>query len=234
MTIKLVCLDADDTLWHNMRHFNAAFEAFQALLKPFAEAHVLQDALDDAQVRNLSLYGYGAKGLTLSMIEAAADMAGDAFSRTMVKDILEVGRTLLTHPVDLLDGVEETLHALGERGRLVLITKGDLLHQEVKLAASGVGAMFSGVKIVSDKTTQTFQSVFAEFGVAPHEAVMAGDSMRSDVLPALEAGAFAAYIPQSGGWSHEQADGPHDTARFRELADLRALVHWIDTLNAAG
>lgn len=232
MTIKLICLDADDTLWHNMRHFNAAFTAFQSLLAPFADADVTQAALDAAQDNNLSLYGYGAKGFTLSMVEAAADLAGEDFSRSMVKRILDVGRDLLTHPVELLDGIDTTLQALAARGRLVLITKGDLLHQEVKLAASGVGDLFSAVRIVSDKTTQTFRSVFAELGVAADEAVMAGDSMRSDILPALDAGAFAAYIPQSGAWLHEQAKPPIADARFRQLERLADLVSWIDDLNA--
>ncbi|MCJ2184741.1 HAD family hydrolase [Novosphingobium sp. 1949] len=232
MTIKLICLDADDTLWHNMRHFNAAFEAVRDLVAPFAEAQVSQDALDEVQVRNISLYGYGAKGFTLSMIEAAAQLAGENFSRALVEEILQVGRRLLTHPVELLDGIDATLGQLKQRGTLVLVTKGDLLHQEVKLAASGVGQLFGAVKIVSDKTTQTFEDVFAEFGVAPHEAVMAGDSLRSDVLPALEAGAYAAYVPQDGAWGHEQEGTRPTGPRYRELGALRELVGWIDAINA--
>ena len=189
MTIKLICLDADDTLWHNMRHFNATEEALVAMLQPFADADIARDTLNACEGRNLKLYGYGAKGFTLSMIETAAELAGDQISKSMIEDILAAGRALLAHPVDLFDDVADTLDALAHRGRLVLVTKGDLLHQESKLAASGLGDLFSGIEIVSDKTENTFRRVFGQYGAAPHEAIMAGDSLRSDIRPALEAGA---------------------------------------------
>ena len=230
MPIDLICLDADDTLWHNMRHFNATEEALLAMLQPFAEAHITREKLNACEARNLKLYGYGAKGFTLSMIETAVELAGDNLSRGLVADILEAGRALLSHPVILFDGVEDTLEALAERGRLILVTKGDLLHQEAKLAASGLGDRFSGIEIVSDKNVGTFQRLFAQYGVAPDRAVMAGDSMRSDVLPALEAGAWAAYIPQEGAWSHEAGTPPHTHARFRELGALADLPGWIDVI----
>jgi putative hydrolase of the HAD superfamily len=230
MTIKLICLDADDTLWHNMRHFNATEEALVAMLAPFAEAHVARDALNACEGRNLKLYGYGAKGFTLSMIEAAMELAGDALDRRMIGGILDAGKTLLAHPVDLFDDVQDTLEALADRGRLVLVTKGDLLHQESKLAASGLGDLFSGIEIVSDKNPDTFTRIFAQYEVEPEQAVMAGDSMRSDVLPALEAGAWAAFIPQEGGWVHEAASAPEAHPRFRQLPRLAELPYWIDSI----
>jgi putative hydrolase of the HAD superfamily len=229
--IKLICVDADDTLWHNMRHFNAAMQAFQTLLLPFSEASVTQAALDAAEDRNRHTYGYGAKGFTLAMIETAAEVAGDAFSRDLVGTILDVGRTLLTHPVELFDGIDRTLAALTERGDLVLVTKGDLLHQETKLAASGLGDLFTGVEIVSDKTENTFHKVFGKYGVKPSECIMAGDSVRSDVLAPLQAGAWAAYIPQEGAWVHEVVEAPKDQERFKQLRALSELVDWIDTIN---
>lgn len=230
MTIKLICLDADDTLWHNMRHFNVAEEALVAMLEPFADADVARDALNACEGRNLKLYGYGAKGFTLSMIEAAVELAGDALDRAMIVDILDAGKALLAHPVDLFDGVEDTLEALADRGKLVLVTKGDLLHQESKLAASGLGDLFSGIEIVSDKNADTFRRIFDQYGVDAAEAVMAGDSMRSDIRPALEAGAWAAFIPQEGGWVHEVADAPEEQARFRQLRRLAELPYWIDSI----
>ncbi len=231
MTIKLICLDADDTLWHNMRHFNATEEALVAMLQPFADAHIARDTLNACEGRNLKLYGYGAKGFTLSMIETAVELAGDQISKTMIEEILAAGRALLAHPVDLFDDVAETLDALAHRGRLVLVTKGDLLHQESKLAASGLGDLFSGIEIVSDKTENTFRRVFGQYGVAPHEAIMAGDSMRSDIRPALEAGAWAAYIPQEGAWVHEIADTPADHVRFRQIDRLAELPDLIDAIS---
>lgn len=230
MPITLVCLDADDTLWHNMRHFDAAERALLALLEPFAEAGIARERLEAVETRNLAVYGYGAKSFTLSMIEAAIELGGDALPIDAVSRILAAGRDLLAHPVELLAGVEDTLDRLAAQATLVLVTKGDLLHQEAKLAASGLGDRFSGVEIVSDKTPDTFRTLFARHGVAPRSCVMAGDSMRSDVLPALEAGAYAAFIPQALAWSHEQAAPPSDHPRFRQLPDLTALPDWIATL----
>lgn len=231
MPISLICLDADDTLWHNMRHFNATEEALVAMLRPFADAAVTRERLIACETRNLRLYGYGAKGFTLSMIETAVELAGETLPTALVADILAAGRTLLAHPVDLFEGVEATLKALREIGQLVLVTKGDLLHQESKLAASGLGDLFSGIEIVSDKRADTFTRIFCRYRVAPEEAVMAGDSLRSDIHPALEAGAWAAYIPQEGAWSHEMAAVPDDHPRFRLLERLGDLPAWIRTLD---
>lgn len=230
MTIKLICLDADDTLWHNMRHFNATEEALVAMLQPFADAHIARDTLNACEGRNLKLYGYGAKGFTLSMIETAVELAGDQISKSMIEEILAAGRGLLAHPVDLFDDVADTLDALAHRGKLVLVTKGDLLHQESKLAASGLGDLFSGIEIVSDKTENTFRRVFARYGVAADQAIMAGDSLRSDIRPALEAGAWAAYIPQEGAWVHEIADTPSDHPCFRQIDRLAELPDIIDSI----
>jgi len=230
MTIRLICLDADDTLWHNMRFFDGTQGALAAMLAPFADEPAARAALAACEIRNLPHYGYGAKGFTLSMIETAIELGGDRLPVAVIADILAAGRRLMAHPVELLDGIADTLDALGRRAMLVLVTKGDLLHQEAKLAASGLGHRFAGVEIVSDKTPDVFSRLFARHGVAPDEAVMAGDSMRSDVLPALAAGGWAAHIPQPLAWSHEQADEPIDHSRFRRLARLADLPDWIDTI----
>jgi len=230
MPIALICLDADDTLWHNMRYFAAAEEAFAAMLAPFAKAGVARERLLEVEVRNLAHYGYGAKSFTLSMIETATELCGPGLDAALVARLLAAGRELLAHPVELLGGVAETLEALAERGRLVLVTKGDLLHQEMKLAASGLGERFAGVEIVSDKTADTFTRLFARHGVAPEAAVMAGDSMRSDVRPALAAGAWAAFVPQPGGWAHEAGEEPAGHPRYRRLANLAELPGWIDAI----
>ncbi|MES2989046.1 MAG: HAD family hydrolase [Pseudomonadota bacterium] len=229
MPINLICLDADDTLWHNMRHFEVAEDALHRMLAPFAEAKAVRARVEEIETRNLPIYGYGAKGFTLSMIEAAIEICGDALPRNAIPEILAAGRQLLAHPVELLPGIEETLEALADRAPLILVTKGDLLHQESKLAASGLGERFAGIEIVSDKKPETFTRVFCAHGVSPEHALMAGDSMRSDVLPALAAGAWAAFVPQELVWSHETADAPvHD--RFRMLSSLSELPRWIDEI----
>ncbi len=232
MPIELICLDADDTLWHNMRHFEEAHSAFVAMLRPFADGDVAMETLDACEARNLKLYGYGAKGFTLSMIETALELGGERLPSGVIADLLAAGRRLLAHPVELLHGIETTLDALADRGRLVLVTKGDLLHQEAKLAASGLGDRFSGIEIVSDKTVDTFARLFDRYGVRPEQAVMAGDSMRSDVLPALAAGAWAAFVPQPLAWTHEAAPLPSGHDRFRQLSGLGDLPAWIDTIAA--
>ena len=230
MPIRLICLDADDTLWHNETWFRRTFQAFAALLAPFAAAEEVQRRLDTIEHRNVRLYGYGVKGFVLSMLETASELAGDALPAAAVRDILALGRDMLVHPVEFLPGVEEALPLLAARGRLVLVTKGDLHHQEAKLAASGLGEWFEGVEIVSEKHAATYARVFARYGAAPAEAVMAGNSMRSDILPALEAGAYAALIPFELVWSHEAAEAPAAHPRYRELASLAELPAWLDSL----
>jgi putative hydrolase of the HAD superfamily len=233
MPIDLICIDADDTLWHNMRFFHETQDALVAMLEPFADAGIARSALEACEFRNLKLFGYGAKAFTLSMIETALELGDDDVPASVVRDILNAGKALHAHPVELFDGVEQTLEALAERARLVLVTKGDLFHQEAKLSASGLGDHFSGIEIVSDKQPSTFSAIFARNGVEPVKALMAGDSMRSDILPSLEAGAWAAYIPQPLGWSHEQRPAPSDHPRFVELPSLAALVNWLDHAEAA-
>ncbi|KQT31783.1 HAD family hydrolase [Sphingomonas sp. Leaf412] len=227
MPIDLICLDADDTLWHNMRYFDAAERAFADVLAPFADAGIARERIAAVEIRNLAHYGYGAKSFTLSMIETAVELGADV---TAVARLLDVGRDLLAHPVELLDGIGDTLERLAATARLVLVTKGDLLHQEVKLAASGLGSLFSGVEIVSDKRPETFTRIFSRYAVAPERAVMAGDSMRSDILPALAAGAWAAFVPTDIVWAHEAAAAPTRHPRFRKLARLGDLPDWIATI----
>ncbi len=230
MPISLICLDADDTLWHNETFFRRTFGAFAALLAPFGSAEDIQRQLEETEHRNLAAYGYGVKGFILSMLEAASDLAGDELPAATVRDILALGREMLAHPIEMLPGVEEALAELAARGRLILVTKGDLHHQEAKLAASGLGEHFEGVEIVSDKCPATYARIFARYGARPDEAVMAGNSMRSDILPALEAGAWAAFIPYELVWSHEAAEAPKGHPRYAELATLAELAAWIDGL----
>jgi putative hydrolase of the HAD superfamily len=230
MPIRLICLDADDTLWHNESFFRATFGAFADLMEGRAAREEIQRLLDETEHRNLSAYGYGAKGFILSMLETASELAGEELTPATVRRILALGREMLAHPVEPLPGVVEALPALADRAPLVLVTKGDLHHQEAKLAASGFGAWFTGVEIVSDKQPGTYTRIFERYGADPANAVMAGNSVRSDILPALEAGAWAALIPFELVWSHEAADAPEGHPRYRELASIAELPEWIDSL----
>ena len=227
MPITLLGLDADDTLWHNETFFRMTEARFRDLLAPYAPAEEVGARLAATEARNLSLYGYGAKGFALSMIETALDIAGDDLPAAVVRDILAAGRDMLRHPVEPLPGAREAVEALHGAVRLVLITKGDLFHQESKLAASGLGSLFDAVEIVADKRPDTYRRIFARHGVDPARAMMAGNSVRSDVLPVLDVGAWAALIPYHLVWSHEAAEVPRGNPRFRELASLADLPGWI-------
>lgn len=232
MSITTVGLDADDTLWHNETIFRLTQDRFVGLLSPHADEPAVRDHLAAVERRNLRLYGYGVKGFTLSMIETAMELSGGADITAAVREILAAGREMLAHPVEPLPGVPETLAVLAARYRLVLITKGDLLHQENKLAASGLGDLFSAVEIVSEKDRATYERVFERFGTGAAEAAMVGNSMKSDVLPAIEAGAYGAYIPYVVTWAHELADAPEGHPRYGELAAFTELPAWLDGLQA--
>ena len=230
MSITTVGLDADDTLWHNETIFRLTHDRFCDLLSDVADKDVLEQRLAEVEKRNLRLYGYGVKGFTLSMIETAMDLTGGEAPSRVIREILAVGREMLTEPVEPLPGVDDTLAALSERYRLVLVTKGDLLHQEQKLAASGLGDLFAAVEIVSEKDASTYARVFSRHGTGAEEAVMCGNSMRSDILPAIEAGAYGAHVPYPLTWAHEMADAPQGHPRFIELASIRDLPDGIANL----
>ena len=228
MNITTVGLDADDTLWHNETIFRLTHDRFVSLLADHADRDTLEARLAETEKRNLRLYGYGVKGFTLSMIETAMELTGGEAPASVVREILAAGREMLAHPVETLSGVDEALAALSERYRLVLITKGDLLDQERKLAASGLGDLFAAVEIVSEKDRGTYDRIFARHGTGADEAVMAGNSMKSDVLPALEAGAFAVHLPYVITWAHELADAPENHARLGVLESISDLPTWIE------
>ena len=228
MSITTIGLDADDTLWHNETLFRLTHARFVELLAEHGDEAVIETRLAETEKRNLRLYGYGVKGFTLSMIETAMELTGGEAPPSVVREILAAGREMLAHPVETLPGVDEALASLSEQYRLVLITKGDLMDQERKVAASGLGDLFAAVEIVSEKDRGTYDRVFARHGTGAEEAVMAGNSMKSDILPALEAGAFAVHIPYAVTWAHELADAPENHARYGALETISELPAWID------
>jgi putative hydrolase of the HAD superfamily len=230
MRITTVGLDADDTLWHNETIFRLTQDRLRELMAEHAPPEALNAKLTEVEKRNLRLYGYGVKGFTLSMIETAMELTDNAPPGRLIADILAAGREMLSHPVEPLPGVEEALADLSEGYRLVLITKGDLLHQEQKLAASGLGDLFAAVEIVSEKDASTYVRVFDRYGTGADEAVMCGNSLRSDILPALDAGAWGVHIPYEITWAHELAEPPTEHPRFAELESISELPKWVRRL----
>ena len=229
MSITTVGLDADDTLWHNETIFRLTHARFVDLLADHGDEATIEARLAETEQRNLRLYGYGVKGFTLSMLETAMELCDGSAPPHIVREILAAGREMLAHPVETLPGVDAVVAELSEKYRLLLITKGDLLDQERKLAASGLGDLFSAVEIVSEKDRATYERVFTRHGTGPAEAVMAGNSMKSDVLPAIAAGAFGVHIPYHVTWAHELADAPVDESRYTSLSSIADLKDTIDS-----
>ena len=224
MQITTIGFDADDTLWHNESFFRLTQELFLSLLADHAPRDHLEDRLLEAERRNVGHYGYGVKGFTLSMIETAIEVTEGRVPARVIAEIMAAGRELLAHPLDLLPHARDAVEALAPSHRLVLITKGDLLHQERKLAQSGLGDLFHGVEIVSEKTPDTYARAFARHGDGADRALMVGNSMKSDVLPAIAAGGWGVHVPHGLVWALERADAPTGHPRFRELADLGGLA----------
>ncbi len=215
--------DADDTLWHNERFFRVTQDRFVALLADHAEPDHLRDRLLAAERRNLGRYGFGVKGFVLSMIETAIEVTEARVPASVIAELVAAGREMLEHPIDLLPGARAAVEALSGEAELILVTKGDLLDQERKLAQSGLGALFDSVEIVSDKTVATYTRLFAQHGVTPARAVMVGNSLKSDVIPAIEAGGWGIHVPFETTWALEHAAPPLGHPRFREIDRLDLL-----------
>ena len=227
--ISTIGFDADDTLWQNETFFQLTHTRFAELLSDADPAH-LMIGLEAAERRNLSHYGYGIKGFMLSMIETAIEVTNGRVQASVIAEIIAAGREMLSHPVHLLPGAQEAVEALAADHKVILITKGDLLDQERKLAQSGLGNLFHGVEIVSHKTPAIYRAAFVRHGTGAENALMVGNSLKSDVLPAIEAGAWGVYVPHSLTWALEHADPPPDNARFHTISDLGALPQLLQTL----
>jgi putative hydrolase of the HAD superfamily len=217
--------DADDTLWHNEGLFSAAHAKFQTLLASHHDAATVDRALYATELRNLPLYGYGAKGFTLSAIETAIELTAGRVSPAELRELIALGRAILAHPVELLEAVPEVLTGLAAAGHpMILITKGDLQHQERKISESGLAPHFLATEVVSEKDDATYRRVLARHGIEPTRFLMVGNSLKSDIAPILHLGGLAAHIPYHVTWEHERlATPPEAPGRFFTLASLREL-----------
>ncbi|MBX3530587.1 MAG: HAD family hydrolase [Rhizobiaceae bacterium] len=221
--LTTIGFDADDTLWQNEQFFRLSEKRFTELLAGFAEADHLGQRLLEAERRNLARYGFGIKGFTLSMVETAIEVTEGRVPAAIIQQILHVGREMLVHPVETLPGVRETLEQLAETHRLVMITKGDLFDQERKVAASGLGELFSAVEIVSDKKPDTYRRIFARHGDGAERAMMVGNSLKSDVVPAIDAGGWGVYVPHDLTWVLEHVEEPSGQPRYRSVETIVAV-----------
>jgi putative hydrolase of the HAD superfamily len=222
--LTTIGFDADDTLWEHEHFFRLSEKHFEALLAPHTDVPDLSNRLLEVERRNLDLYGFGVKSFTLSLIETALEVTDGAVPSSVLGEIVAAGREMLTHPIETLPHVQETLEQLADRYRLVLITKGDLFDQERKLAQSGLGDFFDAVEIVSNKDKATYERIFSRHGDGPEHSVMIGNSLKSDVVPAIQAGGWGIYVPHGLTWVLEHMEAPVADPRFRQIEHLGELA----------
>ncbi|MVA96112.1 HAD hydrolase-like protein [Nitratireductor sp. CAU 1489] len=221
--LTTIGFDADDTLWQNEQFYRLTERRFAELLADHAEPDRLSERLLAAEKRNLGSYGFGIKGFTLSMVETAIEVTNGRVPARVIEQILAAGREMLDHPVETLPHVTDTLERLAATHRIVLITKGDLFDQERKLAQSGLGDFFDAVEIVSDKKRNTYQRIFSAVGDGPERAMMVGNSLKSDIVPAIAAGSWGVHVPHELTWVLEHVEPPAEDPRFRVIDTLRDL-----------
>ena len=232
--LSAIAFDADDTLWHNERFFRLTHDHFSDLLSDYAGRDHLEERLLEAERRNVGRYGFGIKGFVLSMIETALEVTDNRVPGAVIGEIVAAGREMLTHPIELLPHAEAVLARLKGRYPLLVITKGDLIDQERKIAQSGLGEVFDGVEIVSTKTPAVYAEIFRRRAIPLDAAMMVGNSLKSDVLPVLALGGWGVHVPHELTWALEHDTAPEDSARFRLIDDLGQLPALLDQIETAG
>jgi len=224
--IELVGFDGDDTLWHSEGYYQAAHAEFERIVGRYVDLAdaALHDRLLATERRNLRLFGYGAKGMTLSMLEAAIEATGQAISAADMHRIVHLGKEVLAHPVELLPGIREAVASVAREYRIVLITKGDLFHQESKVAACGLADLFHRIEIVSEKDAAAYRRVLIECGIEAGQFAMVGNSLRSDIAPVVRLGGYGIHMPYAVTWAHElEAEDTPDPMRVRSVTDAREI-----------
>jgi putative hydrolase of the HAD superfamily len=226
--IEVIAFDADDTLWLNEDYYLDVQQRYFSLLTEYHAPEWIEQRLYQVEVKNLAHFGYGAKSFTLSMIETAIELSEGRITAAQIQQIIEMGKEILTTPVELLEGVAQTLPALAQSYDLMVITKGDLLHQETKIAQSGLGDLFRWAEVVSEKDAATYSRVASRCGIAPERFLMVGNSLKSDILPVLDIGGWAVHIPYKTTWAHERVapealQGKH----YAELKSIDLLPDWL-------
>ena len=228
--IDVVALDGDDTLWHSENQFVMTQDRFKALLEGHADPDELDARLMARERENLQVFGYGVKGFTLSMIETAIEVTEGRIDTAVIQDIITGAKEMLQHPVELLDGVADTVAALVKGYRVMIITKGDLFHQESKVARSGLAEDMWQVEIVAEKDEPTYQRILDRYGIDPATFVMVGNSVKSDILPVLALGGRAVHIEYELTWEMELADADKTHEGYAELDSIRDLPALLATM----
>lgn len=220
--IDVIAFDADDTLWHNEHLYRDTQRQVVEILLEYHDAAWIESRMYETEIRNLEHYGYGMKGFTLSMIETAIDLSEGRIKGSEIRRIIDLAQEVLRAPVQLLDGVAETIAALSASHTLMLITKGDLFEQEGKIVRSGLAERFSKIEIVRAKIPETYRALTMKYDIDPARFLMIGNSLRSDILPVIAIGARAVYIPYETTWAHEVASEEELAGKeFVTLSNIR-------------
>jgi putative hydrolase of the HAD superfamily len=230
VVIDVVALDGDDTLWHSENQFVMTQDRYTELLADHIDKPTLDALLLDRERTNIEVFGYGVKGFTLSMIETAIEVTDGRVDTGVIMTIIENAKEMLKHPVELLEGVDETVRQLVGDFRVMVVTKGDLFHQESKLARSGLADLFWEIEIVAEKDEATYQRILSRYDIDPATFVMVGNSVKSDILPVLALGGQAVHIEYETTWEmeHAEADKTHDG--YWELDTIRDLPALLEKL----
>lgn len=227
MDLKVIAFDADDTLWVNEPYFQETEKQFCQLLQDYIPEHTVARELLRTEIENLTIYGYGIKGYTLSMIETALTVTNNTIDIKAIEKILDLGKGLLARPIELLEGVEEVLATVKERYRLVVATKGDLKDQERKLRNSGLEHYFHHIEIMSDKKEGDYLKLIKHLDIPPSQLLMIGNSLKSDVLPVLAIGGHAVHVPYHTTWAHEQIEHHIEHDNFKEVTHLKEVIPFL-------
>jgi putative hydrolase of the HAD superfamily len=226
--ITTIAFDADDTLWHNERIFISTKERYAALLADYHDYNYIERHLDQTETKNIKHFGYGIKGFTLSMIETACELTEGRITGDKIKEIIAFAKEMIASPIEVLEGVRETIEDLAKDYRLLLITKGDLLDQEAKLARSGLGDFFDAFEIVPRKDAKIYKYVLRRHQIRPEDFVMVGNSLKSDILPVLEIGARAVFVPYETEWFHERVEASELVGKdFGRIERMSELKNWL-------
>ncbi|MBV5315125.1 MAG: HAD family hydrolase [Prolixibacteraceae bacterium] len=224
-SIKVIGFDADDTLWVNEPFYQSVEKEFCQIMTPYLSTKETSEELFRTEMQNLEIYGYGAKGFILAMIETALRVTGGKITSYEISCILDIGKTLLTMPIQLLDGVENVLQELQGKYKLILATKGDLLDQERKLQKSGLIGYFHHIEIMSDKHENNYKKLLSHLDIQPHEFLMVGNSVKSDILPVLNIGAKAIHVPFEVTWQHETHHESSENHDFITVSSIRETLN---------
>jgi putative hydrolase of the HAD superfamily len=193
------------------------------MLQPWLSSEKTSQELFSTEMSNLELYGFGAKGFVLSMLETAMRVTKNQISARELFKIIQLGKELLDKEVELLEGVKSVLESLKGKCRLILATKGDLLDQERKLRKSGLESYFHHIEIMSDKTENHYLKLLAHLEIKPHEFMMVGNSLKSDIMPVLNLGGYGVYVPYHTTWQHENTNHLPESPNFVQIQELSKL-----------